>query len=153
MTSASGKGLLSLGVCKRSPWPCCWLGVAGLQKSNDCCVWRLQPEVGPPSTSPAHRTPKSRSQKRLNSAIKNLDDEGMCSHFGQSMNILQLLVVAVSSRCKKLNVGIWMSTYNYYVYYCVCLYDTSNTWNRIKDNCEVQPNEYIKTLHEIKPLF
>lgn len=65
ITSASGKGLLSLGVWKGSPCPCpcpcawvcvCWLGVGGLQKSNEDWLWRLQPDGGPPSLSPGKHT-------------------------------------------------------------------------------------------------
>lgn len=35
MMSVSGNGLVCLGVWKESPCPCVWLGVGGLQKSND----------------------------------------------------------------------------------------------------------------------
>lgn len=52
MTSVSGNGLVCLGVWKRSPCPCVWLGVGGLQKSKDDWLWTLQPDDGPTSFSP-----------------------------------------------------------------------------------------------------
>lgn len=56
--SVSGKGLLSLGVWKGSPWPwaATWLGVGELQKSKDGWLWMLQPDGGPTSFRPGKQS-------------------------------------------------------------------------------------------------